>query len=432
MKIEIKPLGPLSGEIEVPGDKSISHRAAILGAIADGQSRLRGFLEGEDCLRTLEIMSALGAEITKIEPGHYVIKGRGLTGLREPENVLDVGNSGTTIRLLSGLLAGQSFLSILTGDSSIRNRPMDRVITPLTKMGASIIGRNNNRNAPLCIQGQQLHGIIYHSPVASAQVKSALLLAGLTAKGTTTIIEPLASRDHTERMLKAFGANISVDGLKVTLEPGQPLIGQEISIPGDLSSAAFFLVAALIVPGSELLIKNVGINPTRTGILKALQAMGAHLKLLNEREETGEPVADILVKYSRLRGIAVEPELIPSLIDEIPILAVAASLAQGSTTIRGAGELRLKETDRIKAMTRELSRFGVQVEEIPDGMLITGTEQLIAAEVNSYGDHRIAMALAILALRAAGTSTIANAEAVNVSYPNFFEALQTISGQIRK
>jgi 3-phosphoshikimate 1-carboxyvinyltransferase len=309
---------------------------------------------------------------------------------------------------------------------------MERVIIPLTKMGAYIRGRNNNLNAPLYIQGQQLYGITYHSPVASAQVKSAILLAGLTATGATTVVEPMQSRDHTERMLQAFGANIAVEDLKVTLEPGQPLRGQDISIPGDISSAAFFLVAALIVPGSELLIKNVCVNPTRTGILKALHAMGANIQILCEREETGEPVADLRVRYSPLRGITVEPQWIPSLIDEIPILAVAASLAQGTTIIRGAGELRLKETDRIKAMARELSRFGVQVEEVSDGMIITGTQEIVASNCDSYGDHRIAMAMAILALRAAGTTTITNAAAVNVSFPNFFETLQTISGQVRK
>lgn len=425
MNIEVNPSGPLKGEIAVPGDKSISHRAAILGAIAEGETRIKGFLEGEDCLHTLSCLEALGVKIRRKEPGHYLIEGRGLRGLTEPERVLDVGNSGTTIRLLSGLLAGQSFLSVLTGDASICRRPMDRIIKPLTQMGARIIGRGENRFAPLCIQGGPLKAIDYSSPVASAQIKSAILLAGLNTTGTTTVREPLTSRDHTERMLRAFGARINVRGTKVTLIPGSVLNGQEVTVPGDISSAAFLLVAASIIPGSELLIKNVCINPTRTGVLTALQAMGANIHILNEREETGEPVGDLLVRSGNLQGISFEPEWIPSLIDEVPILAVAAACAEGTTTISHAAELRHKETDRLKVMTRELSKFGIQVKELPDGMIISGTKKITGTECSSHGDHRIAMSLAVLAMRASGSSTITDAEAVNVSFPGFFEMLKS-------
>lgn len=425
LNIEVKSSGPLRGETAVPGDKSISHRAAILGAIGEGTTRIKGFLEGEDCLHTLSCLAALGVNIQREQPGHYLIDGQGLRGLTEPQRVLDVGNSGTTIRLLSGLLAGQPFMSILTGDTSICQRPMDRVIEPLTQMGAQIIGRNQNRFAPICIQGGTLKGIGYQSPVASAQVKSAILLAGLNATGITTVKEPLTSRDHTERMLRAFGAHITVRDREVSLIPGATLLGQDITIPGDISSAAFFLVAASIIPGSELLVKNVCLNPTRTGVLKALHAMGATLQILDEREETGEPVGDVLVRSGSLKGISFEPEWIPSLIDEIPILAVAAACAEGTTTISHAGELRHKETDRLKVMTQELAKFGVQVEELPDGMVITGTDTIRGTHCSSHGDHRIAMALAILALRASGTTTITNAEAVNVSFPGFFETLKS-------
>lgn len=429
MNIEVAKTGALSGELTVPGDKSISHRAAILGAIADGKTHIKGFLEGEDCLKTLMCLSSLGVKIEKLQPGDYIIHGKGLNGLQEPDNILDVGNSGTTIRLLTGLLASRPFTSIITGDESIRSRPMDRVVVPLTQMGAVIFGRNNNKLAPLCVKGSKLKGINYRLPVASAQVKSAILLAALGGENESSVQEPLRSRDHTERMLSAFGAKISVTGQLIKVAPQEALIPQDITVPGDISSAAFFMVAASIVPGSDIILKNVGVNPTRTGILTALQAMGASVEVMNYREQAGEPVADLRVKYAPLKGITFEPEWIPTLIDEIPALCVAAAFAEGVTTIRHAQELRLKETDRIQVMTQELSRFGAKVKELPDGMIIEGCENLKGTTCYSHGDHRIAMALAVLGLRAAGVTTVAQAEAVNVSFPGFFETLNSLTRQ---
>lgn len=426
MNIQVASTGALIGELEVPGDKSISHRAAILGAIAEGKTHIRGFLEGEDCLNTLKCLSSLGVRIEKLQPGEYIIHGKGLNGLTEPENILDVGNSGTTIRLLAGLVASRPFTTILTGDASIRTRPMDRVVVPLTQMGATIYGRKNNKLAPLFIKGGPLKGIDYRLPVASAQVKSAILLAALGGSGPTSIQEPLRSRDHTERMLEAFGARIAVKDQRIQIEPQEALVPQEILVPGDISSAAFLMVAASIIPGSNIVIRNVGVNPTRAGIITALRTMGASVEIMNYREETGEPVADLQVKYAPLRGISLLPEWIPSLIDEIPVLCVAAACAEGVTVIRHAQELRVKETDRIRIMTQELTRFGVKVEELPDGMIIEGGAELQGTTCCSHGDHRIAMALAVLGLRARGITTIVQAEAVNVSFPNFFETLQRL------
>lgn len=429
MNIEVAKTGALSGELVVPGDKSISHRAAILGAIADGKTYIKGFLEGEDCLRTLMCLSSLGVKIEKLQPGDYIIHGKGLKGLKEPDNLLDVGNSGTTIRLLTGLLASRPFVSILTGDESIRSRPMDRVIVPLTQMGATIFGRNNNKLAPLFIKGNKLQGINYRIPVASAQVKSAILLAALGSEQVSCVQEPLRSRDHTERMLNAFGASISVSDHLIKVAPQEALVPQDITIPGDVSSAAFFMVAASIVPGSSIILRNVGVNPTRTGILTALKAMGAAVEISNYREQAGEPVADVQVKYAPLKGITFKPEWIPTLIDEIPALCVAAAFAEGVTTIRHAQELRLKETDRIHIMTQELSRFGAKIQELPDGMVIEGCEELKGTTCYSHGDHRVAMALAVLGLRATGITTIVQAEAVNVSFPGFFEMLHSLTCQ---
>lgn len=426
MNKEVASTGALTGELEVPGDKSISHRAAILGAIAQGQTHVRGFLEGEDCLHTLQCLSALGVRIEKIQPGEYLIHGNGLQGLAEPDDILDVGNSGTTIRLLAGLLASLPFTSILTGDASIRSRPMDRVIVPLTQMGATIFGRKNNKLAPLSIRGGNLKGIDYQLPVASAQVKSAILLAALGASGPTSVREPLPSRDHTERMLAAFGARILVQNQRIHIEPQEALVPQEILVPGDISSAAFFMVAASIIPGSNIYIRNVGVNPTRTGIITALQAMGASVTIKNYREQAGEPVADLQVQHAPLRGITFQPEWIPTLIDEIPALCAAAACAEGVTVIRHAQELRVKETDRIRIMTQELTKFGVKVQELPDGMIIEGGAKLKGASCCSHGDHRIAMALAVLGLRATGITTVGQAEAVKVSFPDFFETLESL------
>lgn len=426
MEIKVKPSGPLRGRITIPGDKSISHRAIILGSIAKGTTTIKGFLEGQDCLNTISCLRNLGVQITKTLDNNYSVAGKGLKGLEEPTKILDVGNSGTTIRLLAGLLSGQPFFSILTGDESIRKRPMDRVIKPLQKMGSCMHGRKNNTLAPLAIRGGSLKGMEYLSSVASAQVKSAILLAALNAEGITMVKEPLPSRDHTERMLKAFGAKITVEEKTVYLEPGLSLQAQDILIPGDISSAAFFIVAATIIPESELLIENVGINPTRSGILKALEAMGASIDVLNQREHIGEPVADLLVKYAPLQGINVHPDWIPSLIDEIPILAVAASVASGETRITNAGELRVKETDRITSTGKEFAKMGVNIHELPDGMVIPGNSKPIGAEVLSHGDHRLAMALTILALTAQGSSVVLDGGVADISFPGFQQLLQSL------
>ncbi len=418
--------GALRGALRVPGDKSISHRAVMFGAISQGTTEITGFLPGADCKSTIRCFRALGVEIEERAPDHVLVHGHGLQGLREAADVLDVGNSGTTIRLISGLLAGQPFFSVLTGDASIRRRPMDRVTAPLRQMGARINGRQGGRLAPLAIRGTALQPQHYQSPVASAQVKSSILLAGLTCEGQTSVTEPARSRDHTERMLRGFGAEVRVDGLTATVTGRPQLSGQRVQVPGDISSAAFFLVAASIVPGSELLIEGVGINPTRTGLLDALAAMGASITQLNGREEAGEPVADLLVRAADLRATTIAGELIPRLVDEIPVLAVAACYAAGTTYIRNAEELRVKESDRIACMVAELRKLGAEVEELADGMVITGGRPLHGAAVQSYDDHRMAMALAVAGLRAGGELQIHGAEAVDVSFPGFAAALENL------
>lgn len=424
-----KPQAGLSlrGCIRVPGDKSISHRALMLGAIAFGETQVQGLLLGEDPKSTASCFRALGAEISELNTELVRVKGIGLGQLQEPEDVLDAGNSGTTIRLMLGILAShpERFFTI-TGDSSLRSRPMSRVIKPLQQMGAAIWGRQGNSLAPLAIQGQTLKPIHYQSPIASAQVKSCILLAGLMAEGKTTVTEPALSRDHSERMLQAFGAELSVDPEthSVTVTGPARLSGQEVVVPGDISSAAFWLVAGAIVPDSELLIENVGVNPTRTGILEALEMMGADIRKENERIVAGEPVADLRVRSSALNACTIAGDTIPRLIDEIPILAVAAVFASGTTVIRDAAELRVKESDRLAAMAMQLNRMGAQVTELPDGLEITGGTPLTGADVDSYTDHRIAMSLAIAALNAKGTTTIHRAEAAAISYPDFIPTLQ--------
>lgn len=419
----------LQGQIRVPGDKSISHRALMLGAIAYGETTIEGLLLGEDPRSTASCFRALGAGISELNTKFVRVRGIGLGELQEPVDVLNAGNSGTTLRLMLGLLASHSgrFFSI-TGDSSLRSRPMSRVVKPLQEMGAQIWGRQNNSLAPLAVQGQRLRGIHYHSPIASAQVKSCLLLAGLLAEGKTTVTEPALSRDHSERMLKAFGAEISVDAetLSATVTGGAQLQGQPVIVPGDISSAAFWLVAAAIVPDSELYIENVGVNPTRTGILDALAKMGANIQLENHREVAGEPVADLRVRSSQLQACEIAGDLIPRLIDEVPILAVAAVFAQGTTVIRDAAELRVKESDRIAAIAQQLNRLGAKVTELPDGLEIVGGTPLIGIDVESYADHRIAMSLAIAALNASGTTTVRGAEAAAISYPEFTTTLQQV------
>ncbi len=422
----------LTGRIRVPGDKSISHRALMLGAIASGETQIQGLLLGEDPRSTAACFQAMGAEISDLNTELVTVRGIGLGQLQEPNDILNAGNSGTTLRLMLGLLASHPgrFFTV-TGDSSLRSRPMSRVVTPLQQMGAQIWGRKNNSLAPLAIGGQQLKPIHYHSPIASAQVKSCILLAGLMTEGQTTVTEPALSRDHSERMLKAFGAELSIDPEtnSVTVTGPAKLKGQTVIVPGDISSAAFWLVAGAIVPGSELLIENVGVNPTRTGVLEVLEMMGADISLENQREVAGEPVADLRVRYSQLKGCQIAGDVIPRLIDEIPILAVAAVFASGTTVIRDAEELRVKESDRIAVMASELNRMGAKVSELPDGLEITGGTPLVGTEVDSYTDHRIAMSLAIAALNATGTTTINRAEAAAVSYPDFTRTLQQICGQ---
>ena len=420
----LEPRSGLRGEITVPGDKSISHRSIMLGSLAEGTTMVHGFLHGEDNHATLNAFRAMGIGIEELADGVLRIAGKGLDGLQEPQTVLDCGNSGTTIRLMTGLLSGQSFFSVLTGDRYLCKRPMKRVVGPLASMGAQIWGRGGGDLAPLAIRGGRLQPLDYTSPIASAQVKSALMLAGLYAEGVTTVREPHLSRDHSERMLRYFGAEVQPFAGGVSISGRPRLQGREVQVPGDISSAAFFLVAALITPSSELLIRNVGVNPTRSGIIDILQQMGGQLELLNPRELSGEPVADILVRSSALRGIDIGGEVVPRAIDEFPVVAVAASFAEGTTTIRDAKELRVKETDRIAAMTAELTKLGGRVEAREDGMVVQGVEGLSGGAVTSHGDHRIAMSMAVAALCAAGSVTIDDTACTATSFPNFWELLQ--------
>ncbi|WP_353932489.1 3-phosphoshikimate 1-carboxyvinyltransferase [Okeanomitos corallinicola TIOX110] len=425
--IQRSPAGlSLQGRIKVPGDKSISHRALMLGAIAQGETEIQGLLLGEDPRSTANCFRALGAEISELNTELVKVKGIGLGNFQEPVDILDAGNSGTTIRLMLGLLASHPgrFFAV-TGDGSLRSRPMSRVVKPLQQMAAQIWGRKGNTLAPLAIQGQALKPIHYHSPIASAQVKSCILLAGLNTEGKTTVTEPALSRDHSERMLRAFGAELSIDPEtnSVTVTGNAKLYGQKVVVPGDISSAAFWLVAGSIVPGSELVVENVGVNPTRTGILEALAMMGADIQLENQREVAGEPVADLRVRSSQLKSCTIAGDIIPRLIDEIPILAVAATFAEGTTVIKDAAELRVKESDRITVMAQQLNKMGAKITELPDGMEITGGTALVGTDVDSYTDHRIGMSLAIASLNATGTTTIYRAEAAAISYPNFTDTL---------
>ncbi|WP_049754094.1 3-phosphoshikimate 1-carboxyvinyltransferase [Heliomicrobium modesticaldum] len=428
--LAIRPGLPLRGETEVPGDKSISHRAVMFGALARGVTRVHRFLPGQDCLSTIDCFRKLGVRIEQPNPSEVVVYGQGPGGLKEPSEVLDVGNSGTTIRLMTGILSGLPFFSIVTGDTSIRRRPMGRVTRPLLEMGASIWGRENATKAPLAINGASmaLEAIHYNSPVASAQVKSAVLLAGLFAEGCTSVREPLVSRDHTERMLAAFGAKIgrSEDRLTASVEGFPELRAQEVEVPGDISSAAFLLVAASIVPGSELVLYNIGVNPTRDGIIEVLRAMGGDVQVENAREVAGELVADLIVRSASLKGTTIGGAIIPRLIDELPIIAVAALFAEGTTEIRDAAEMRVKETDRIAVMIRELRKLGADIEERPDGMIIRGGAALRGAATESHGDHRVAMALAVAGLLAEGETVINDAGSIDVSFPGFAELLERL------
>ena len=425
MNAVIKPSGKLRGEITVPGDKSISHRSVMLGSIANGDTKISGFLTGEDCLSTIDCFKKLGIDI-EVNGTDVTVHGKGLKGLSAPAETLDVGNSGTTLRLMSGILSAQPFTTRLTGDSSIQKRPMGRVASPLGLMGAKITSENEKMTAPLTIEGQRLHGIDYTLPVASAQVKSALILAGLYADGETRITEPEATRDHTEIMLNYLGADIRKEGDTIVVRPAAELTGKDITVPGDISSAAYFIAAALISKDSEVLIKNVGVNPTRTGIITAFKAMGGNIELTNERTVCGEPVADILVRSSRLHGVVIKGAIIPKLIDEIPVIAAAACYASGETVIADAAELRVKESDRIKTMAAELGRMGATVIQTDDGMIILGGIPLHGAVCESYNDHRVAMSVAVAALGAKGETQIKDCGCVDISFPGYFDALKSL------
>lgn len=413
---------PLKGEITVPGDKSISHRGIMLGALANGTTSITNFLKGADCLSTISCFQKMGIEIEETE-SEILVHGKGLHGLSAPTEILDAGNSGTTTRLISGILAGQNFSCDLTGDASIQKRPMKRIMTPLSMMGADITSVHNNGCAPLHIKGAPLKGISYQSPVASAQVKSCVLFAGLYADGKTSVTEPFLSRNHSELMLSSFGASVQTCGTTATIEPEPVLTAQKVEVPGDISSAAFFIAAGLLIPGSELLIKNVGINPTRDGILRVCKRMGANLELLNTRTQCGEPVADVLVKHSELNGTVIEGDLIPTLIDELPVIAVMAACANGETIIRNAEELKVKESNRLEIIVHHLSEMGCDITGTEDGMIIRGGKPLHGTVLDSYLDHRIAMSFAVAGLVADGETEITNADCVNISYPGFYRDL---------
>ncbi|QGQ46682.1 3-phosphoshikimate 1-carboxyvinyltransferase [Metabacillus sediminilitoris] len=418
----------LAGTIEVPGDKSISHRAVMFGSLANGKTVITNFLMGADCLSTVDCFRKMGVSID-IQEGTVTVEGKGYDGLVEPSSILDVGNSGTTTRLMMGILAGSSFHSCIIGDESIAKRPMARVTKPLRLMGAKIDGRENGQFTPLAIRGGELHGIKYESPVASAQVKSAILLAGLkTNQEETTVIEPHKSRDHTERMLRAFGVEVKEDEISATVKGGQSLTATNIFVPGDISSAAFFLVAGAIVPNSEIILKNVGINPTRTGILDVLKMMGASIEIIPHKEDAFEPIADIVIKTSSLKGTTISGDLIPKLIDEIPVIALLATQAEGETIIKDASELKVKETNRIDTVVGELSKIGATIKGTDDGMIITGKTKLVGnATVSSHGDHRIGMMLAVASCITQDAITLYDAKAIEVSYPNFFDHLALLS-----
>lgn len=417
---------PLRGEITIPGDKSISHRSVMFGAISQGTTEITNFLQGQDCLSTISCFRKMGIEIENTSE-RILVHGRGLHGLTAPTEILDVGNSGTTTRLISGILAGQDFTSELTGDASIQKRPMGRIIRPLSMMDATIESIKGNGCAPLRISRHALKGIHYQSPVASAQVKSSILLAGLYADGKTSVTEPALSRNHTEIMLRSFGATVTSEGTTASILPDPDLHGQKIEVPGDISSAAYFIVAALIVPGSEILIKNCGINETRDGILRVCRAMGADITVLNAHTSGGEAVADLLVRYTPdLKGCVIEGDIIPTLIDEIPVIAVLAAFADGTTTIRNAEELKVKESNRLDIMVHHLSEMGCDITGTEDGMIINGGKTLQGAVLDSFLDHRIAMSFAIASLACESTLTIRRADCVNISYPAFYQDLERL------
>ena len=422
--MEIKKQTNLRGMLTVPGDKSISHRAVMFGSLAKGTTRISHFLEGADCLSTIACFRKMGIDIER-NASEILVHGKSLHGLSAPDGILDVGNSGTTTRLISGILAGQNFTSELDGDDSIRTRPMKRIMTPLTSMGADITSKRDNGCAPLVIYGKTLHGIHYDSPVASAQVKSCVLLAGMYADSITSVTEPFLSRNHTEIMLNYFGAKVTSEGTTASIVPEPALNGREIQVPGDISSAAYFIAAGLLTPGSEILLKNVGINPTRAGILKVCMDMGADITLLNESTE-GEPTADLLIRTSNLKGTTIEGGIIPTLIDEIPMIAVMAAFADGTTVIRDAQELKVKESDRITVMVDNLKRMGADIEGTEDGMIIHGGKPMHGAAIDSHLDHRVAMSFAVAGTICDGNMDILNGDCVNISYPEFYNDLYSL------
>ncbi len=423
-----KTNGPLVGELYTPGDKSISHRAIMLGSLAKGTTKIDNFLDGEDCLRTIEIFRQMGVDIQQ-NGTDVIVESEGVEGLTEPKEPLYFGNSGTTARLMLGILPALPFHTVAYGDPHLTVRPMDRVITPLTEMGANIDGRKNGLYLPLSIRGSSLKGIRYELPVKSAQVKSAVLLAGLFASGSTTVVEQASTRDHTENMLRAFGANMESSGLTHTINNENTLIATDVTVPGDISSAAFLLVAAAIVPNSNLTLKNVGLNETRTGIIDVLKQMGAHVTISNQREISGELLGDIQIKQQSLKGITIDDKLIPRLIDELPVIALLATQAEGTTVIKDAEELRVKETDRIHAVVDILQTLGANIEETKDGMIIHGKSALTGGAIKSYSDHRIAMMGVIASLISEHSVQIDDISSIDISYPTFFEHLNQIQQQ---
>lgn len=419
---------PMKGRLNIPGDKSISHRAVMFGSIAQGDTEITNFLPGADCISTINCFRQMGVsiDIDKDDDSHVIVHGNGLHGLKRPEDVLDCGNSGTTTRLLAGILAGQDFACVLTGDESIQKRPMRRIITPLTLMGGDIESVRENDCAPLLINGTRLQGIHYNSPVASAQVKSCILLAGLYASSMTSVTEPAISRNHTELMLRNFGAEVRCEAFSTQIQPNPVLKGCKIEVPGDISSAAYFIAAAAMIPDSSVTLRKVGTNPTRDGILRVLQNMGGSVEYKHLNISGGEPFADLKIRYAPLHGTTIEGSLIPTLIDEIPIIAVMAATAEGDTIIRDAQELRVKESNRLDIMVESLSKMGVDVEATSDGMIIHGGKKLHGAVIDSHKDHRIAMSFAIASLVAEGETEIIDADCVDISYPNFYEDLQSL------
>lgn len=416
----------VTGELQVPGDKSISHRAVMLGSIAEGKTSVTGFLNGEDCLRTIEIFRQLGVTI-EAEGTTVAIDSPGILNWQTPSEQLYAGNSGTTARLMLGILASASVEATMSGDASLSSRPMDRVTNPLREMGASIQGKADEDLLPLTIKGRSLTGIHYKSPVASAQVKSAILFAGLQADGETSVYEDTVSRDHTEQMLRYFGANVQTDETVASIQKGEPLKGKAVHVPGDISSAAFFMVAAALVPGSSLTLTNVGLNPTRTGIIDVLEAMGVGITVTDRTSENGEPVGTVQITHQPMTGVEISGDLIPRLIDELPIIALLATQAKGKTVIKDAAELRVKETDRIAAVTNELTKIGAKIEATPDGMIIHGLTPLKGGTMDSYGDHRLGMMAGIASLITSGPVSIEDAACIDISYPSFFEDLEAVT-----